>query len=215
MLAQQPSIHKHTKSIRPILRARSEFLFPYAKETLTLQRKLFTLHVNTSEGVCTVCAELRPEIRCLSLTVSRLLFGGRGAYVLARIERFDSARGLQGPGLIHYPLFQRTAEDRRLRVNWCLVTHSCLVSLTTNYPQGSVRLSFPFPYLQSSQIETYVIKTQGDTLNESVKTHAGVDCSLYPGSAILLDYIYTVCVLHWNETHWQELICLLPLICNM
>lgn len=51
-----------------------------------------------------------------------------------------------------------------------------------------------------------VIKTQGDTLNESVKTHAGVDCSLYPGSAILLDYIYTVCVLHWNETHWQELI---------
>lgn len=25
--------------------------------------------------------------------------------VLARIERFDSGRGLLGPGLIHYPLF--------------------------------------------------------------------------------------------------------------
>lgn len=62
------------------------------------------LYANTSKGECMCSAEVLNQVSVYT-ALSSVCCSEAEEPVLARIERFDSGRGLLGPGLIHYPLF--------------------------------------------------------------------------------------------------------------
>lgn len=118
-----------------------------------------------------------------------LLFGGRGACVGTYWTVWFRQRS---PGSRSDPLPTLSAHSGGQEPRSELMPCNTLLPgfLNNKLPSGLCEAFFSFTISSKFSNRDVGFKTQGDTLNKSVKTHAGVDSFC---AVMLLDYIYTVC----------------------